>query len=995
MSVFSQLFRKKQPVQKTLEQRVDELVLMDEDQQRVAIISGDDDALRLGAIDRASFAQAITLAFDDNLANKLQFQARKRVAALIDSGEASVEQLVEKRPVPTQQLLVLELCQHSQWLTQVLEHSVDQDLLFTLATAAALAQVRQMAANKIDDPGQLKALLKHSKNKDKAVFKIARDKLNQQRELLLQQQATQESIEQFIPRLENFSRKDFDKLYRATLGQLLEHWQGYAASASDEQRARVSTLQECCNDVITEHHQQQQIIDEQAVAVASAPQQQQQLLAEMAALLNSLFELAAVEPQLEAEVEAPLALLSSRWTDIEVYAAASKADRTLFSSLSEAVKTQLRLTVNEGCLTSALEALRLAQTTPNPAVAEVAEVSVAVLVDASVAEAAEQPLALAELQTSGVDSHRDDSSRSIDDHYVLLQRHLHHATALTAAQLSPNVLSGREYLAQHQRASREKINDEKAKLRQITALARRAEAAINEGASGPAAGLRRSIEEKLLLLERQPESLQRQLELLDQSLDKLLDWKNYAVAPKKQELVDAMTLLVDSAENPEAVAVKIKRLQGQWKALSKGGRDQDASQWQHFQQLANKAYEPCKTFYRDEALARGENLNNRTQLVQQLQNYIALQGWAGLEPVEPGAETAPMAFKEVEKILSTALIQWQQYAPVDRSAGRSVQAQFDQQLSLIRGQLQRGYEHNRQEKQQLVTAAEGLLLLEDHRRATTEVKALQAQWKTVGPASQRDDHKLWKAFRSSCDGVFERREQQVESFKAQLEDNKRQAEALSSELQGLAQLIDQALLDSRGRADEISGEFNRLDGLPKASSQSINRIFTAAQVLFQQAISRQRAGAKERVWTVLLDAADSIRLFQLQQLEDSEPNATAQQALHDSIEALTQLPKNGARHLLDKLHSQPMAQEVAANELQLRALCIRAEILSAQDTPAEDQSQRMAMQVERLKTDFGQESADGQGQLNALVFDWVDCGPVASEQYQPLLQRFLRCRAHS
>jgi len=993
MSVFSQLFRKKKPVQKTLEQRVDELVLLDEQQQRAAIINADDEALRLGTIDRAGFAQAIKLAFDDSLGNKLQFQSRKRVAALIDSGEASVEQLAEQQPALARQLSVLELCQQSQWLAQALEHSNDNDLLFTLATTAALTQVRQLAANKIDDAEQLKALHKHSKSKDKAVFKIVRDKLDQQRDQQQQQLAVQASIEQFIPRLESLSKKDFDKLYRATLAQLLEHWQGYADSASDEQRAQVVTLQGACDSVIIQHQQQQQAIDEQALAVASAPEQQQQLLAEMAALLNSLFELTAVEPQLAADVEAPLALLGHRWLDIADYAPAPKTDNDRFASLTAAVKAQLQLTVTEGCLNSQLEELRAAQagTSHSASLAPVTSVITPSATVALVADASEDSSEDNSDDTMAADS---DSSTpaAIDEMYVLLQQHLYNTAHLASTQLSSNVLSGRETLAQYQRASRDKMNDEKGKLRQITALIRRAEAAIKDGASGPAAGLRRSIEEKLALLERQPESLQRQLELLDQALDKLLDWKNYAVAPKKQQLVDTMALLVESTDNPEALAVKIKRLQDEWKTLSKGGRDQDETQWLHFQQLATKAYEPCKAFYQAEALARSENLRNRQQLVQQLQSYISLQGW--VEETE-GVETAPIVFKDVEKIISTALSEWRQYSPVDRSSGRSVQTQFDKQLTLIRGQLQLGYEQNRLKKLQLVSAAEGLLSLEDRRQATTEVKTLQAQWKTIGPASQRDDRKLWKAFRGSCDEVFERRGQQIESFKAQLEDNKQRAVVLCNELQGLAQLVDQALLESRSRAKEINSEFLRLDGLPKASAKALERDFAGAQQLFEQALSDQRGAAKERVWNTLLDTANTIRLFQLQLLESGDANATAQQQLQNSIEALEHLPKNGARHLLDKLQYQPTVGELIANEQLLRQLCIRAEVLSAHETPAEDQAQRMAMQVARLKTDFGQESVDGQGQLNALVFDWVDCGPVASEQYQPLLQRFVRCRQPS
>ena len=163
-------------------------------------------------------------------------------------------------------------------------------------------------------------------------------------------------------------------------------------------------------------------------------------------------------------------------------------------------------------------------------------------------------------------------------------------------------------------------------LHHINALIGKANGALKTGESRQAAGIRRSLDKKLQELSKIPTSVSTQLEQLDAALDKLLDWKNYAVEPKQQQLIDQMGVLVGSQESPEALATKIKRLQEEWKTLSKGSQDQ--AQWATFHQLAEQAYQPCKEYFTAQSEIRRTNLEKRRQLVTQLTEYFDAQHWA-------------------------------------------------------------------------------------------------------------------------------------------------------------------------------------------------------------------------------------------------------------------------------------------------------------------------------------------------------------------------------
>jgi DNA repair protein SbcC/Rad50 len=83
-------------------------------------------------------------------------------------------------------------------------------------------------------------------------------------------------------------------------------------------------------------------------------------------------------------------------------------------------------------------------------------------------------------------------------------------------------------------------------LRQIAALMARAHGALRAGHTGPAAGLRRAIEEKLSAALPLPASLSRGLQELDAKLQAMKDWKDYAAAPKRAELIAEMEALAGS-----------------------------------------------------------------------------------------------------------------------------------------------------------------------------------------------------------------------------------------------------------------------------------------------------------------------------------------------------------------------------------------------------------------------------------------------------------------
>ncbi|NND94100.1 MAG: DUF349 domain-containing protein [Flavobacteriales bacterium] len=67
------------------------------------------------------------------------------------------------------------------------------------------------------------------------------------------------------------------------------------------------------------------------------------------------------------------------------------------------------------------------------------------------------------------------------------------------------------------------------------------------------------------------------------------------------------------------------------------------------------------------------------------------------------------------------------------------------------------YDERKNKKLKLIQRAAELAEETDWKATSEALISLQKEWKEVGPASQRDENKLWKQFRSHCDSFFNAR----------------------------------------------------------------------------------------------------------------------------------------------------------------------------------------------------------------------------------------------
>jgi hypothetical protein len=575
-----------------------------------------------------------------------------------------------------------------------------------------------------------------------------------------------------------------------------------------------------------------------------------------------------------------------------------------------------------------------------------------------------------------------EAAHDADERALQAAREATSAQAAAEAQLRKEATAAREA---EETARAEKLAAEEQMLRQIGGLIRKANDALSDGNTQRASGLRRAIEEKLPAVPGVPTYLTRQLQQLDDKLNELKRWKDYAVAPKRIELIDEMETLIGSTEEPRALADRIKSLQQEWRTISKGIVSEAPAEWERFHRASQAAYQPCGEYFEAQVNLRQVNLQKLKAVLERLTAFEATQN--GENP----------DWRLLSSVLREAPQEWRRYFPVDREAIRAIQGDFDASMGRLQSRLDAWYERNVADKQSLIKRARYLLTQDDSREAIDAVKRLQILWKETGLAPREQDQALWSEFRELCDAVYQKRQQAYAEYTAALEANKVKAVALCEEAERVAALQGTELLERGAKVSEWRTAFDALGEMPRAEARGLHDRFERALRLCEAQMAQQHAREAEQAFTNLFEAARHIQAYERAVTQNAEASEreTLKQAAEAFIASVQRWPKGGLQAVKETLAKAGSISDAdsEARERALRTLCIRCEIQSENPTPPEDEVLRREYQVQRLVQGMGQGDHADDGDWDAMTLEWIRIGAIAPAMHESLQQRFLRCRA--
>jgi len=307
--------------------------------------------------------------------------------------------------------------------------------------------------------------------------------------------------------------------------------------------------------------------------------------------------------------------------------------------------------------------------------------------------------------------------------------------------------------------------------------------------------------------------------------------------------------------------------------------------------------------------------------------------------------------RAAEQILRTAREAWRQYLPVDRSAGRAMEARFEALQNDLYNQLKAFWDGNADAKRQIVEEAEALVAeAGDLEARINRAKGLQQRWRSIGPAMPRTkDQALWGAFRAACDALFSARDTARDSAEVEIRELAGQcAAALDAFEAELAELNPATASEAQARA--LRDRARALDSLPPP---------------LRQPLAARRSDLLGRHQLLLRDQARFVRRARLTELQDLDAAFSQAEAGHRNGGPAPDAPERCFAGRLDR-QADPVPLD------QLRRLTLRAEQAAGIAPPAEDESLRLEVQVQRLRD--GLAGAEDESPLQ-LAERWCGMGP--------------------
>ena len=264
MKLFSRLLPKATLAQpaSTPEERIASLRSESPGAVASAALEGGDASVRVGAIrllpdgdvlrSLAGLADSVEKP-DAPTPSAVRKAAHERLAQLIDEGAIDFETFCNSHGRRPESLAVAALCSDAARLDQMLAGIDDPAVLARLVTEGTSVRVRQSAAEAILDPGQLYDLLPRVRGKDKAVYKIIRQKCDA---LLAEQRRAEEAAREsaeLCELLEQHTGRQHGPLYAASLETLQARWRALALRPESSIEQRGEQAIERCREVIAAH----------------------------------------------------------------------------------------------------------------------------------------------------------------------------------------------------------------------------------------------------------------------------------------------------------------------------------------------------------------------------------------------------------------------------------------------------------------------------------------------------------------------------------------------------------------------------------------------------------------------------------------------------------------------------------------------------------------------------------------------------------------------
>jgi hypothetical protein len=238
-------------------------------------------------------------------------------------------------------------------------------------------------------------------------------------------------------------------------------------------------------------------------------------------------------------------------------------------------------------------------------------------------------------------------------------------------------------------------------------------------------------------------------------LRQLDEWRRFANAQRQEQLITMAEAIVGSIKaeeeagppsDPAATARALRELHAEWQMVAEAPRQSAQRLWDRFRLATDFIRARCEGYFQQLREQRHAGLEKKTAIVTEAESLSDSTDWAKtasrLQELQTEWQSAPRVGRDAERELGQRF----------RAACNAFFSRRREDLS----DRKKVWSENLAQKEALCERAEALSTSSQWDSAASEMKRLQAEWKTIGPVRKSKSEVVWHRFRGAADRFFER-----------------------------------------------------------------------------------------------------------------------------------------------------------------------------------------------------------------------------------------------
>ena len=274
---------------------------------------------------------------------------------------------------------------------------------------------------------------------------------------------------------------------------------------------------------------------------------------------------------------------------------------------------------------------------------------------------------------------------------------------------------------------------------------------------------------------------------------------------KKQALCEAAERLTEEPNVIEAFR-QLQNLHQQFRETGPVSRELREEVWGRFKAASTIINKRHQDYFEARKEEENNNLDQKTAICEIIEGY-------DLDSLKTFADWNAMTEQ-----VSALQAKWKTigFAPQKMNQKiydrfRSACDQFFSRKSEFFKSVRESQSENLRLKRELVEKAEALRDSQDWAATTTQLVAMQKQWKTIGTVPRKYSDELWNRFNSACDTFFEAKKAATSSEHGEQMENLAKKQAIVARL---AAIVPEETSDLRQQLKDAQAEWNEIGHVP-------------------------------------------------------------------------------------------------------------------------------------------------------------------------------------